>query len=208
MRLSLFAAALLAALEAALPARAAGSLLGDPSVAFSADRALTVDGRADDGKIFVRPGAQRHIQAIGGIDQVVILHPREAKGWLVLPRLNSYVEFGFAPALPELSDPSLLSTKVGSETIDGKPTTKYRVEHTARDGTLVEGYLWLTREGIPMRLDGTFTSGRGGRATPVHMELSHVQQGPQDAGLFEVPQNMMKLPTGALNNLLGVGGAS
>jgi len=37
------------------------------------------------------------------------------------------------------------------------------------------------------------------------MELSNVHQGPQSAALFAVPDNMMKLPGGALAPLLGVG---
>jgi hypothetical protein len=37
------------------------------------------------------------------------------------------------------------------------------------------------------------------------MELSNLRKGPQDPALFAVPQNMMKLPGGALAPLLGVG---
>src|SRR6266446_5930088 len=160
--------------------------------------ARMVGDRTFSGKIYAKPGSQRHEQAIAGIDQVIILHGADAKGWLVLPKLNSYVEFWFAPAASELSADDLLSAKLGEETVNGLRTTKYRVEHTARDGTLVDGYLWLTREGIPMRLEGNYTPQRGGKPTPVRMELLHVRQAPQNAALFEVPQNMVKLPTGAL----------
>jgi hypothetical protein len=200
-RLVLTSLLLLAAAFTASPARA--RMLGDPSVAFSADRMLEIGARTFSGKLFAMPGSQRHEQMIEGIEQVIILHGDNARGWLVLPGLNSYVEFGFAPAAFELSDDDLLSTKLGEETIDGRRTTNYRVEHTARDGTLVDGYLWLTREGIPMRLEGNYTPPRGGKPTPVRMELSHIRQAPQDASLFKVPQNMVKLPTGALGPLLG-----
>jgi hypothetical protein len=182
---------------------AAARMLGDPSVPFSADRALTVGDRTFTGKVFAVPGSQRHELTIGDVPQVIILHGAEAKGWLVLPSLNSFVEFGFGKAALELSDGDLLSTKVGEEVIDGHRTTKYRIEHTARDGTMVDGYLWQTSEGIPMRLDGMYTPANGGKPTPVRMELSHVQLGPQKASLFVVPQNMVKLPTGAIGPLLG-----
>ncbi len=182
---------------------AAARMLGDPSVPFSADRSLTVGDRTFTGKVFAVPGSQRHELTIGDVPQVIILHGAEAKGWLVLPSLNSFVEFGFGKAALELSDGDLLSTKVGEEVIDGHRTTKYRIEHTARDGTMVDGYLWQTSEGIPMRLDGMYTPANGGKPTPVRMELSHVQLGPQKASLFVVPQNMVKLPTGAIGPLLG-----
>jgi hypothetical protein len=193
--------ATLAALANGAPA--AARMLGDPGVPFSADRVLTVGDRSFAGKVFAVPGSQRHEQMVEGVPQVIILHGSEAKGWLVLPGLNSFVEFGFAKAVTELSDSDLLSTKVGEEVIDGQRTTKYRVEHTARDGTMVDGYLWQTKDGIPMRLDGMYTPANGGKPTPVRMELSHVRLGPQDASLFVIPQNMVKLPAGALGPLLG-----
>ena len=204
-RMRRFLPALLLALIAALPGAAGARMLGDPSVPFSADRSLSVGDRTFTGKLYATPGSQRHEQAVAGVDQVIILHGEDARGWLVLPKLNSYVEFWFAPAAAELSADDLLSTKLGEETIAGLRTTKYRIEHQAHDGTLVDGYVWLTREGIPMRLDGTYTPANGSKPTTVHMELSNVRQGPQNAALFAIPQNMMKLPGGALAPLLGVG---
>ena len=182
-------------------------MLGDPSVPFSADRTLMVGDRSFSGRLYATPGSQRHEQQVAGIDQVIILHGRDARGWLVVPKLSSYVEFWFTPAVSELNADDLLTTKLGEETVNGLRTTKYRIEHEAQDGTLVDGYVWLTREGIPMRLDGAYRPANGGKPTPVHMELSNVRQGPQNAALFTVPPNMMKLPGGALAPLLGGGKA-
>jgi hypothetical protein len=205
MRRFLLALVLAATAAGGTVAPAVARMLGDPSVPFSADRSLSVGDRTFIGKLYATPGSQRHEQAVAGVDQVIILHGEDARGWLMLPKLNSYVEFWFAPAAVELSADDLLSTKLGEETIGGLRTSKYRIEHTARDGTLVDGYVWLTREGIPMRLDGTYTPANGSKPTTVHMELSNVRQGPQNAALFAIPQNMMKLPGGALAPLLGVG---
>jgi hypothetical protein len=202
-----FLHAILLALLVALPGAADARMLGDPSVPFSADRTLMVGDRSFTGKLYAIPGSQRHEQQIAGVDQVIILHGKDARGWLVLPNLNSYVEFWFTPAAAELNADDLLSAKLGEETVNGLSTTKYRIEHQAHDGTTTDGYVWLTREGIPMRLDGTYRPANGGKPTSVHMELSNVRQGPQAAALFAIPQNMMKLPSGALAPLLGVGKA-
>src|SRR4051812_47995108 len=94
-------AALLLAASVALPGAAAARMLGDPSVPFSADRTLMVGDRNFTGKLYAMPGSQRHEQQIAGIDQVIILHGKDAKGWLLLPKLNSYVEFWFTPAAAE-----------------------------------------------------------------------------------------------------------
>jgi hypothetical protein len=193
---------LLAFVLLAVPA--AARPLGDPSVPFSADRTVTVGSRTYAGKLYAVPGRQRHEQVVDGIEQVVILHGADARGWLVIPAIHAYVEFGIGPILAELEDSELLSTPLGAETIEGRPTTKYRVEHEARNGAMVDGYLWLTREGIPMRLDGMYTPPHGGRSTAFRMTLSHLRLAPQDAALFAVPQGMTKLPLGALAPLLGL----
>jgi hypothetical protein len=188
---------------ALLPHGAGAQLLGDARVAFSADREITVDDRTYPGKLYARPGLQRHEQELGGIQQVIILKRDGAHGWLVLPGMHSYVEFYFPRALDELSDPSLRSVAVGKETISGLRTTKYRIEHTARDGTSVDGYVWVSDQGIIVKADGTYTAAKGGRRTPVKLLLSNIRVAPQDQALFDVPQNFMKLPTSALQPLLG-----
>jgi hypothetical protein len=185
---------------AGLPA--AAQVLGDASVPFSADRTLTVDGRTFQGRLYHMPGKQRHEQMLEGMQQVVLLRADRGEGWLVLPSLHSYVEFRFPQAIAELSDPSLRGTPVGQETVSGMRTTKYRVEHTARDGTSVDGWMWVTREGIVMKLDGVARP-RHGKPTPFTMQLSNVRIGPQNAALFDLPQGFVKLPSNALQPLLG-----
>jgi hypothetical protein len=185
---------------AGLPASA--QVLGDARVPFSADRVLTVDGRTFEGRVYHTPGRQRHEQMLEGVQQVVLLRADRGEGWLVLPSLHSYVEFRFPQALAELSDPSLRGTPVGQDTVSGMKTTKYRVEHAARDGTSVDGWMWVTREGIVMKLDGTVRP-RSGKPTPFSMQLSNVRIGPQDMAMFELPQGFMKLPSSALQPLLG-----
>jgi hypothetical protein len=192
---------LLLALLLALPLPAAAALLGDPAVPVSADRTVVVDGRTFAGRGYAAPGKQRHEQEIEGIPQVILLHA-DGRGWLVLPTLKASVEFGWASVLAELGDAATLGTPVGEETVGGVKTTKYRVEHTARDGTEVDGWLWRTAEGIVMKLDGTVRPKRGKPAN-VKMTLSNVKKAPQDATLFELPNGLVKLPSDALAPLLG-----
>jgi hypothetical protein len=195
--------ALLLAVALALPAAARAQMLGDAQVAFTADRTLQLDDRTYSGKVFSKPGFQRHEQELGGMNQVIILRRDDAHGWLVLPGARSYVEFFFRQAVSELTDPALRGTPVGKETVSGLKTTKYRIEHTARDGTAVNGYIWQTDQGIVVKAEGDYTSPKGGRATPVRLLLTNIRMAPQDQALFEPPQNYVKLPSGALQPLLG-----
>src|SRR5919197_784196 len=93
--------------------------------------------------------------------------------------------FLFAMLLLLLPVASLPATPVGQETIAGQRTTKYRVEHAARDGTAVDGWMWVTKEGIVMKLDGTARP-RNGKPTPFTMQLQNVRVGPQDASIFDL----------------------
>jgi hypothetical protein len=195
--------ALLLAIALALPAAAHAQMLGDAQVAFTADRTLQIDDRTYAGKVYSKPGFQRHEQELGGMNQVIILRRDDAHGWLVLPSARSYVEFFFRQAVNELADPALRGTPVGKETVSGLTTTKYRIEHTARDGTTVNGYLWQTDQGIVVKAEGDYTSPKSGRTTPVRLLLTNIRVAPQDQALFEPPQNYVKLPSGALQPLLG-----
>jgi hypothetical protein len=203
MSMVLRALALLAVL--AMPGIARAQLLGDTQVPFSADRTVVIGDRTFTGKLYARPGYQRHEQDLGGLPQVILLRRDDARGWLVLPSTRSYVEFYFRGVLAELSDPSLLGTAVGQETVAGLKTTKYRIEHTVRDGSTVDGYAWVSKDGIIAKAEGTYTAAKDGKPTPVRMLLSNIRTGPQNAALFEVPQNFVKLPSGALQPLLGGG---
>jgi hypothetical protein len=186
---------------AASPARAA--MLGDASVPYQAERTVTVDGRTYSGPVFHTPGHQRHEQDMFGMHEVFLLDTEAARGVLVLPSVKTYVEFPFPPLMAELDSPDLLRHPVGPETIAGIATTKYKVDHTAQDGSRAEGFVWVSRTGILMKLEASVTRAHGGRPMAIAMTLSQVTTGPVDPGLFQLPQGLVRLPADSLGPLLG-----
>lgn len=194
-------AAVLLLLAAAAPGAAAASLV-DSRVGFSAERTLVIDGRTYRGKLWTMPGKERHEQVIKGFDPVFILHADSPVGEIVLAPLHTVVEFVFPAELRVLSDKRLTRRPVGHETIDGIATTRYRVDETVPEGH-AEGEIWLSRDGIPMRLEGRFTKPNGKQST-IRWELHHVRIGPQPAALFEPPAGFSHLPAEALAPLLGL----
>jgi len=173
---------------------AAAEILGDARVPFSADRALVVDGNSVPGKVFHTPGHQRHEVTLLGMRQSVILDARTASGSFILPFLKSYVPFTFAPVAQEMDVAKVRKTRVGQETVNGIPTTQYKIGERAKDGTDVSGYAWISPDGIVMRLEGTVITPRSSKPTDFRMELSNVQRGPQDPGLFVLPEGLNPLP--------------
>jgi hypothetical protein len=191
---------LLTALPMATPAGA--MTLGDAKVGFSADRTLIIDGKTYQGRMWTMPGEERHEQNLNGIPAAFVLHSGTPIADLVLPKLHTVVEFTLPPELHLFADPRLTRRPVGRETVDGLATTKYAIDETVPEGH-GEGFLWLSDNGIPMRLDGSFTR-TSGRVAHLHWELTHVQLGPQPASLFEAPHDFSKLPAEALVPLLGL----
>jgi hypothetical protein len=181
---------------------AAAAMLGDARVPFQAERTVTINGRTYTGPLFHIPGHERHEQELWGTKEVFILDAKAAKGWLLVPSFKTYVEFAFPPVMAELDSPDLTRHPVGQETIAGVRTTKYRIDHTAADGTRAQGYVWVSPDGVLMKLAGTITR-RGGKPLRIAMELSHLEEGPQDPSLFELPPGLVKLPADALRPLLG-----
>ena len=188
---------LLLAPSAAMPAT-----LGDVKVGFSAERLLVIDGRSYNGKIWAMPGKERHEQTIQAFRPVFILRADNPLGQAVLPQLHTIVQFAIPPELRILDIQKLKKRPVGQETVNGIATIKYAIDETVPEGHAT-GTLWLSNDGIPMRLAGSFTAAKG-KVSTVRWELSRVKLGPQPPSLFETPQGYSKLPAEAVAPLLGL----
>ena len=183
------------------PADTARTFL-DAAIGYRADRMLTVGDQHFPGKMIAIPGHQRHEQTIAGLQQVAIFDFGAQRGYFIIPAVTAYLDFPIGPALHELGDPHTIGAPEGRAEVDGVATTRYRIARVAPDGTRIEGTVWLTGEGIPMRGDGAVIESNGKR-TPVSWELSKLQEGPQDPKLFAPPTGYFRLPATALPGFLG-----
>jgi hypothetical protein len=185
-----------------VPAMTEAATLGEAQSGFSADRTLVVDGRTYQGKIWAMPGKERHEQAIQAFRPIFLLRSDNPLGEIVVPQLKTIVQFKIPPEAHILITGELKKHPVGAETVNGIATTRYAVDETLPEGH-ANGTVWLSREGIPMRLDGSFTR-QNGKVSTIRWELSHVHIGPQPAALFEAPSGFSKLPPEAIAPLLGL----
>jgi hypothetical protein len=176
--------------------------LGDAKVGFTADRTLVVDGHSYVGKLWAMPGKERHEQAIQGFQPVFLLRTDSPLGEIVLVKLKTVVQFAMPSELRLLESPELKKHPIGQDTVNGIATMKYAIDETVPEGH-AKGTLWLSRDGIPMKLAGTFTRQKG-KVSTLRWELSRVRIGPQPASLFEPPPGLSKLPPEAVAPLLGL----
>jgi hypothetical protein len=184
------------------PGAASAATLGEARVGFTADRLLVIDGKSYNGKIWAMPGRERHEQAIQAFRPVFLLRSDSPLGEAVLPQLHTIVQFAMPPELRLLGASELKKHPAGQENVNGVATTKYAIDETVPEGHAT-GTLWLSGDGIPMRLAGTFTATKG-KVSTVRWELSHLKIGPQPADLFEPPKGYSKLPAEAVAPLLGL----
>ena len=185
-----------------VPGLAPAATLGEARIGFTADRTLVFDGRVYQGKIWTMPGKERHEQAIQAFRPVFLLRADNPLGEVVLPQLHTTVQFAMPPELRLFNHPDLRKNLLGEETVNGIATTKYKIDESVPEGHAA-GALWLSRDGIPMRLAGSFTA-TNGKVSTLRWELRHVKIGPQPAALFEAPQGFSKLPPEAIAPLLGL----
>ena len=203
MRFGLTVAAMLA-LFVPGAASAVAAVIGDASVPYSATRTVSIDGRDYLDKVFHVPGKEREDVNVGGIPMDFILDLDRAHAAVILPALVSYVEIPLPPLLAQLDRHRLDGKAVGEDQIDGVPATKYRLDYTASDGTRGNGFLWLSRDNILLRIEGKMAR-RHRRPTRISMTLSDLKLGPQDRGLFMVPKGLHRIPPEALEALLNLG---
>ena len=169
-------ATLVASLLLGRPVLAA--IVGDASVSYSATRTVTVDGKNYPGKVFHTPGKEREDVDINGIPATFILDLDGSEGAVILPALVSYLEFPLPPLLAQLDRRRLNGKAVGEERLNGVGATKYRLDYTASDGTRGEGYLWLSRDNILLRIEGRVLRPHH-RPMVLSMALSDRRFGPQ-----------------------------
>jgi hypothetical protein len=185
-----------------VPGALRAATLGEAQIGFTADRILVIDGRSYQGKIWAMPGKERHEQAIQGFHPIFLLRTGSPLGEIVLAQLKTIVQFAMPPELRIFGTPESKRRPVGQESVNGIATTKYAIDESVPEGHAT-GTLWRSRDGIPMRLDGSFAKPNG-KVSTVRWELSHVRIGPQPAALFEAPQGFSKLPPEAIAPLLGL----
>jgi hypothetical protein len=185
-----------------VPEAVGAATLGEAQIGFTADRTLVIDGRSYTGKIWTMPGMERHEQAIQAFRPVFLLRADSPLGEVVLPQLKTIVQFVLPPEFHILGSPELKKHPAGSASVNGIATTKYAIDETVPEGH-ASGMLWLSRDGIPMKLAGSFT-GQKGKVSTISWELNHVKIGPQPLSLFELPSGFSKLPPEAVAPLLGL----
>jgi len=164
-----------------------------PKIEYSADIAITGDGETVKGKVYHAPGMERRELTVEGDAEAMIVRMDKHLVWSLSPEEKLYVESSLDQALgrplgPDGKpvEPKLKIGRQGEETVNGQRATRERVTGRDYDGTPIDGTVWVTAQGIVMRVDSVVVDANGAHHQ-VRLELSNLAIGPQDPKLFEIP---------------------
>lgn len=188
-RLSLLAVMCTAAL--ASPSHADG--LPVPTVDYSADRIVESEAGTFDGKVYFTKDKERMETNAQGMQSVMILRRDQRLGWMLMPAQRMYQKLDLARAQEQSGSQnadSVTIEQLGAETVEGDDATKYKM--LMRDGS-GGGFIWITQQGIPIKMDFLGKSGRD--KTRMTVTLTNLTIGAQDPALFELPGDYTAMPT-------------
>lgn len=188
-RLSLLAVMCTAAL--ASPSHADG--LPVPTVDYSADRIVESEAGTFDGKVYFTKDKERTETNAQGMQSVMILRRDQQLGWMLMPAQRMYQKLDLARAQEQSGSQtadSVTIEQLGAETVEGHDATKYKM--LMKDGS-GGGFIWITQQGIPIKMDFLGKSGRD--KTRMTVTLTNLTIGAQDPALFELPGDYTAMPT-------------
>jgi len=177
----------------AFAATANGAGLPVPSVEYSADRVMETEAGTFEGKVYAAKDKERSETSLQGMTSVMILRRDKQLGYMLMPAQKMYQQMDFAKAQAQNgAQPAdqVEITEVGSDTIEGQPTTKYKL--IMKDGS-AGGFMWFTKDGILMKMDTVVKNGRN--KSRMTVTLKNLKIGSQDASLFEVPTGYNAMPS-------------
>jgi hypothetical protein len=156
---------------------------------FSADQITKSHGKTHVSNIFYRDDRWRlEHQDIGPVNVTIVRKDKQVM-WMLISRLKHYKEVPYDPAQAPKVEKELVGEisrdPIGTETLDGHPTTLYEVRVQEGDGTDIY-YQWLATDiHFPLKLmkkDGTWS-----------VEYRRVRLGHLSDFLFQLPVNFQPL---------------
>ncbi len=156
---------------------------------FSADQITRANGKTHVANIFYRDDRWRLEHQETGPVNVTIVRKDKQVMWMLLSRLKHYKEVPYdsaqAPKVQETLEGEVSRAAIGTETLDGHPTTLYEVRVQEGDRTDIY-YQWLATDiHFPLKLakkDGSWV-----------VEYRRVRIGRVSDFLFQLPVNFQPL---------------
>jgi len=90
-----------------------------------------------------------------------------------------------------IHDGDIEMKKLGREKVNGIMTDKYKMRVTDPNTKPMEGFIWLSKENVPIRVEGT--SQESGEEGHFVIDTTNLKFGRQPGSLFEVPAGYQRM---------------
>ncbi len=174
----------------------------DQNVSYDAMRVIEAKEGRFSQKIHHAPGKQMTEINTDGMQGRMIIRNDLGKSYMVMSSVGMYREMDVNQALEQSGQSMNYHTveKVGTETINGFNTTKYKTKFEDANGKGA-GFIWITNEGINIKSDMIYAS-TGMKGQRMKMELTNLNIRSQDPSLFEVPSGLQRMDMGDMSGMM------
>ena len=182
----------------------------DPNVSYDGTRMMEYQGQQVEMIERRAPDKMYTEMYMGNMTVGIILREDLKKSYSLMPSMGFYREASMEEGLNQASNEMEFSKieKVGSEEVNGHPSTKYKTRFSDKEGKGA-GFIWVTDTGVPIKMEMIYSNQevKGQRMTIEFTELNLREQDPK---YFEVPPDLKPMGFGAglsgLGAMLGMGG--
>lgn len=158
-----------------------------PNVGYTAERQVQSGERRQSMRVYYAPGMERmELDGAAAGGNVVIVRYDRAVTWVIMPRLHAYIELPAEVSQRYLQLMQGLDlTPAGHSKLNGIAATKYRVS-----GRL-DGFMWLDRNGIPLKVQGQTLI--GGQPTRTDIAQTDIELTNPSPAMFELPAGLARI---------------
>lgn len=175
---------------------------------FSAD--MVSLGGLTTSKMFVAKEKTRTEMQAGGQQSITITRIDKNVVWILMPEQKTYMEQSLKPEKPEKPENIAATTdkmpgeveqkRLGTETVDGRKTEKYRTVYTEGNKKTTT-FQWVDTDlGYPIKMAVEDEDGK----VMVLMEYKNLKLGKQPDALFEIPEGYKKVSSFGIGTPFGI----
>jgi len=174
-----------------------------PKVSYSGFQTMESAEGSVSGNVNVTPMMERREMGMGGEQTIMIIRRDKKTVWTLMPSQQMYMESKLGDRPDDVNSYTINEMKpMGEEVVNGIPCKKSKVVMTARDGSKMGGFWWMSKEDIPIKMD-MIAKDKGGKMR-MKQELTKLKIGKQKPSLFEVPAGYSKMSMG-MGSMFGGG---
>lgn len=177
-----------------------------PQKDYSADFTMQVpQGQSGEtmtipGKVYYSKGKERRETEMMGRKSISIRRDDKKLFWILMPQQRMYMQHSLDEQQQNdptaaIHDGDIELKKLGREKVNGVMTDKYKMRVKDPKAKPMEGFIWLSKENVPIRVEGT--SQESGEKGHFVIDTTNLKFGHQAGSLFEIPAGYqrMQMPT-------------